>query len=41
MDMVELRSQLDNLFEYIYHELSAHNFKDYVRQFMKYERSCF
>jgi hypothetical protein len=31
MDMVELRSQLDNLFEYIHHELSAHGFRDCVR----------
>jgi hypothetical protein len=39
VDMVELRSELDNLFEYIHHELSAHSFRDCVRQFMKFERS--
>jgi hypothetical protein len=39
MDMVELRSQLDNLFEYIHHELSAHGFRDCVKQFMKSKRS--
>jgi len=31
VDMAELRSQLDNLFEYIHHDLSAHGFRDCVR----------
>jgi hypothetical protein len=31
VDMAELRSQLDNLFEYIHHELSAHGFRECVR----------
>jgi len=39
VDMVELCSQVDGLFEYIHHELSAHGFRDCVRQFMKFERS--
>jgi hypothetical protein len=39
MDMAELHSQLDNLFEYIHHELSARGFRDCVRRFMKSERS--
>jgi hypothetical protein len=39
VDMAELRNQLDNLFEYIHHELSARGFRDCVRQFMKSERS--
>jgi hypothetical protein len=30
-DMAKLRSQLDNLFEYIHHELSARGFRDCVR----------
>jgi len=41
MDMVELHSQLDNLFEYIHHELSAHGFRDCVKRFMKFEKSRF
>jgi hypothetical protein len=40
MDMAELRNQLDNLFEYIHHELSACGFRDCVRRFMKSEGSC-
>ncbi len=39
MYMVELHSQLDNFFEYIHHELSAHGFRDCVRRFMKSEIS--
>jgi hypothetical protein len=39
VDMAELRNQLDNLFEYIHHELSARGFRDCVRRFMKFERS--
>jgi len=39
VDMAELRSQLDNLFEYIHHELSARGFRDCVRRFMKSKRS--
>ncbi len=39
VDMAELRSQLDGLFEYIHHELSARGFSDCVRRFMKFERS--
>ncbi len=39
VDMAELRNQLDDLFEYIHHELSARGFKDCVRRFMKSERS--
>jgi len=39
VDMAELYSQLDNLFEYIHHELNACGFKDCVRQFMKSKRS--
>jgi hypothetical protein len=39
VDMAEFRSQLDDLFEYIHHELSARGFKDCVRRFMKSERS--
>jgi hypothetical protein len=39
VDMAKLRNQLDNLFEYIHHELSARGFRDCVRQFMKSERS--
>jgi hypothetical protein len=31
VDMAELCSQLDNLFEYIHHELSACGFRDCVR----------
>jgi hypothetical protein len=31
VDMAELHSQLDNLFEYIHHELSACGFRDCVR----------
>jgi hypothetical protein len=41
MDMVELHNQLDNLFEYIHHELSARGFKDCVKRFMKFKRSRF
>jgi hypothetical protein len=41
MEMVELHSQLDNLFEYIHHELNARGFRDCVKQFMKFERSHF
>jgi hypothetical protein len=39
VDMAELYNQLDNLFEYIHHELSARSFRDCVRQFMKSKRS--
>jgi hypothetical protein len=39
VDVAEFRSQLDNLFEYIHHELSARGFRDCVRRFMKFERS--
>jgi hypothetical protein len=39
MDMAKFRRQLDDLFEYIHHELSARGFRDCVRRFMKYERS--
>jgi hypothetical protein len=39
VDMAELRNQLDNLFEYIHHELSARGFRDCVKRFMKSERS--
>jgi len=39
VDMVELRNQLDNLFEYIHHELSVCDFKDHVRRFMKSEKT--
>jgi hypothetical protein len=39
VDMAELRNQLDNLFEYIHHELSARGFRDCVRQFMKSKKS--
>ncbi len=39
VDMAELRSQLDNFFEYIHHELSACGFRDCVRRLMKSERS--
>jgi hypothetical protein len=39
VDMAELRSQLDNLFENIHHELSACGFRDCVRRFIKSERS--
>jgi len=35
VDMSELHGQLDDLFEYLNHELSAHNFKDCIRRFMK------
>jgi len=28
MDMVKLRSRLDDLFEYIHHELNARGFRD-------------
>jgi hypothetical protein len=31
VDMVELHNKLDNLFEYIHHELSARGFRDCVR----------
>jgi hypothetical protein len=31
VDMAELCSQLDNLFEYIHHELSARGFRDCVK----------
>jgi hypothetical protein len=40
VDMAELHSQLDGLFEYIHHELSARGFRDCVRRFMESERSC-
>jgi hypothetical protein len=40
MDMVKFHSQLDDLFEYIHHELSARGFRDCVKRFMKSERSC-
>jgi hypothetical protein len=39
VDVAKLRGQLDNLFEYIHHELSARGFRDCVRRFMKSERS--
>jgi hypothetical protein len=39
MDMDKFRRQLDDLFEYIHHELSPRGFRDCVRRFMKYERS--
>ncbi len=39
VDMAKLRRQLDDLFEYIHHELSARGFRDCVRRFMKNERS--
>jgi hypothetical protein len=39
VDMAKLCNQLDNLFEYIHHELSAHGFRDCVKRFMKSERS--
>jgi hypothetical protein len=35
VDMSELHRQLDDLFKYFNHELSAHNFKNYIRRFMK------
>jgi len=41
MDMVELHSQLHNLFECIHRELSARGFRDCVKRFMKFERSRF
>jgi hypothetical protein len=31
IDMNEFCRQLDDLFEYLNHELSARNFKDYIR----------
>jgi hypothetical protein len=31
VDMSELHRQLDDLFEYLNHELSAHNFRDCIR----------
>jgi hypothetical protein len=37
--MNELRKQLDGLFEYFNHELSARNFKNCIRWFMKYEQT--
>jgi hypothetical protein len=37
VDMSELRKQLDDLFEYFNHELSARNFRDCIRRFMKSE----
>jgi hypothetical protein len=39
VDMSELCRQLDDLFEYLNHELSARNFKDYIRRFMKSKRA--
>jgi len=39
VDVAKLRSQLDNLFEYIHHELNARGFRDCVRRFMNSERS--
>jgi len=37
VDMSELHRQLDDLFEYLNHELSACNFRDCIRRFMKSE----
>jgi hypothetical protein len=39
VDMNELHKQLDGLFKYLNHELSAHNFRDCIRQFMKSEQT--
>jgi hypothetical protein len=39
IDMNELHTQLDDLFEYLNHELNAHNFRNCIRQFMKFERA--
>jgi hypothetical protein len=39
VDMSELNGQLDDLFEYLNHELSARNFKDCIRRFMKSKRA--
>jgi predicted HAD superfamily phosphohydrolase len=39
VDMNELRRQLDDLFEYLNHELSARNFRDCIRRFMKSKRA--
>ncbi len=35
VDMSELHGQLDDLFEYFNHELTARNFRDCIRRFMK------
>ncbi len=37
VDMSELHRQLDDLFEYLNHELNACNFRDCIRRFMKFE----
>jgi hypothetical protein len=37
VDMSELHGQLDDLFEYLNHELSARNFRNCIRQFMKFK----
>jgi hypothetical protein len=38
VDMRDFCRQLDDLFEYFNHELSARNFKDFIKRFMKSER---
>ncbi len=39
VDMAELRRVMDTKFVYLHHELSDQGFRDYVRRFMKFERS--
>jgi len=39
VDMSEPRRQLDDLFKYLNHELSARNFRDCIRRFMKSEQA--
>jgi hypothetical protein len=38
IDMSEFHGQLDDLFKYLNHELSARNFRDCIRRFMKSKR---
>ncbi len=40
VNMVRLRLQLDGKFEYLGGELSATDFRDCLRRFMKGERAC-
>jgi hypothetical protein len=39
IDMSELCRQLVDSFKYFNHELSARNFRDYIRRFMKFEQA--